>query len=250
MFDTTEMLSEVKRQLAVDLNCAVHDFDGEKDGIVFIDYKQNPGRRPFPRGGSHFEMLSLGQSIIVSATPEIMEIVKPQLIGKSRDEAFSMPFIYGCGVYFLPDLVAIKEITAPKLFEFETVERRNIPSLYSDSGFQNALQYDADHPRPDALAVVAKSYGRTVGIAGASADCEKMWQVGIDVLTEFRGQNIAVYLVNRLTLEILRRGIIPYYGTAVSNIASQRVAHRAGYAPSWICSYKGVFDGADVLPAT
>ncbi|MDR2649448.1 MAG: hypothetical protein LBB94_06995 [Clostridiales bacterium] len=60
-----------------------------------------------------------------------------------------------------------------------------------------------------------------------------MWQIGIDVLPEYRHLGIAAVLTNRLTIEILERGKIPYYGTAQRNIASQRVAHRAGLRPAW-----------------
>jgi predicted GNAT family acetyltransferase len=100
------------------------------------------------------------------------------------------------------------------------------------------------------MATLAKKDGRIVGIAGASDDCAKMWQVGVDVLPEFRNFGLAAHLVNRLTLEILKRGFIPYYGTSESHIASQRVAHRAGYYPAWICAYKGKFDGLELSPTS
>ena len=33
--------------------------------------------------------------------------------------------------------------------------------------------------------------------------------------------------------EILKREILPYYGTSMSHIASQRVALGAGFLPAW-----------------
>ena len=83
-----EMLSIAQSQLAIDLNCVPNDLNGEKDSYVFTKAQENPGRRPFPRSECHFEMLSMGNSIIVSATPDILNIVKPLLDGKTRDEAF------------------------------------------------------------------------------------------------------------------------------------------------------------------
>jgi len=100
------------------------------------------------------------------------------------------------------------------------------------------------------LAITAKKDGHIIGMAGTSADCAKMWQVGMDVLPEYRNYGLAAYLVNRLTLEILERGYIPYYGTGTSNIASQRVAHRVGYYPAWVCVYKGKFDGLEISPTS
>ena len=243
-----EMLRIVQSQLAVDLNCAVGDLNGEKDKIIFTEAAENPGRRPYPRGERHFEMLSMGRAIIVSASPDILDIVKPLLEGKGRDEAFSMPFIYGHALYYLPDLDNLKPITAPEGFSYELAEQADIPELYRLEGFEHSIGNDINHPRPDILAVTAKKNGDIAGMAGSCADCARMWQVGMDVLPEYRGRGLAAYLVNRLTLEILSRGYVPYYGTSQSNIASQRTAHRAGYYPAWVCSYKGNFEGYELLP--
>jgi GNAT superfamily N-acetyltransferase len=245
-----EMLYIVRRQLATDLNCTIDDLNGEKDSFIFTVSKDIPGRRPFPRGEQHFEMLSMGLSIVVSATPELLNIAKPQLEGKSRDEAFAMPFIYGHSLYYLPDLAHITSLDAPSGFTYALVEQDDIPALYHYDGFHNALQYDAAHPRPDILVALAKLNDRIVGIAGASKDCAELWQIGMDVLPEYRNLGLGAYLVNRLTLETLRRGFIPYYGTASSNIASQRTAHRAGYYPAWVCAYKGIFDGYTLSPTS
>ena len=242
------MLRIVQLQLATDLNCIPADLSGEKDSFIFVETRDNLGRRPFPRSERHFEMLSMGKAIVVSASPDILDIVRPLLIVKGRDEAFSMPFVYGHSLYYLPDLEQIERIALPDGFVFEMVERDEIPALYQYEGFRNALQYDVDLLRPDVLATLAKKDGNIVGIAGASSDCAKMWQVGMDVLPEYRNLGLAAYLVNWLTLEILNRGYVPYYGTASSNIASQRVAYRSGYCPAWVCAYKGNFDGQECLP--
>jgi GNAT superfamily N-acetyltransferase len=246
--NTQDMMRIVQSQLAADMNCALDDLNGEKDSFIFTLVQDNPSRRPFPRNEQHFEMLSMGKSIVVSASPDILDIVKPLLDGKTRDEAFSMPFVYGHSLYYLPELTKIKPLVSPAGFTYEMVEQCDIPVLYQHEGFRNALMYDANHLRPDILLTLAKKNSRIVGMAGASNDCAMMWQVGVDVLSEYRNQGLAAYLVNRLTLEILNRGYIPYYGTASSNIASQRVAHRTGYYPAWVCAYRGKFDGAECSP--
>lgn len=190
----------------------------------------------------------MGRSIVVSATPGILGIVKPLLDGKFRDDAFSLPFVYGHSLYYLPDLARIKPLASPDGFAYELVEQDDIPALYQYEGFRNAVQYDTNHPRPDVLVTLAKKDGYIVGMAGASNDCARMWQIGMDVLPAYRHHGLAAYLVNRLTLEVLERGYLPYYGTASSNIASQRVAHRVGYYPAWVCAYKGRFAGLELSP--
>ena len=245
-----DMLRIVQSQLAIDLNCTVEDLNGEKDSFVYTEARINPGRRPFPRGDQHFDMLTMGMSIVVSASTDILEIVRPLLDGKNREDAFSMPFVYGHSLYYLPDLSQIKPLAPPAGFFYDMVEQDDIPALYQYEGFNNAVQYDVDHPRPDVLVTLAKKDDHIVAMAGASTDCAMMWQVGMDVPPEYRNHGLGAYLVNRLTLEVLNRGYVAYYGTASSNIASQRVAHRAGYCPAWMCVYQGKFDGLECLPTS
>ena len=242
MYDITtklDVLSIARTQLAIELNCSTDDFD--RDGFVFCESKNNPGRRPFPRGERHFEMLTMGKAIIISATSDILPYVKEQFNGKTCYEAFGMPFVNGQGLFFLPD--EIKTLPISDNIEISLIEQVDIPKLYSVEGFNNAIQYDENHPRPDVLAITAKQNDIIVGMAGCSADCEMMWQIGIDVLPEHRGQGLAAALTAMLAKEILQRGKVPYYSCATNHIASQRVAYRVGFKPAWMCVYRGVFDG-------
>lgn len=243
-----EMLKHVQAQLAVDLNCTVDDLNAAPETFVFVEARENPGRRPFPRGEQHFEMLIMGRATVVSATPALLAVVRPRLQGLGRDEAFALPFVQGHSLNFLPDPALCVPCAPPTGFVFELAEQGSIPALYKWEGFENALQYNAAHPRPDVLAVLAKDGDTIVGMAGACRDSAKLWQVGMDVLPAYRGRGLATYLIARLTQETLRRGFIPYYSTASSNLASRRVAHRAGYAPVWMCAYQGRFDGIACLP--
>ena len=75
---------------------------------------------------------------------------------------------------------------------------------------------------------------RLVGLAGCSADAEEMWQIGVDVLPEYRRQGIASALTSKLALEILKRNKVPFYCTAWSNIRSVRNAIKSGFLPAWV----------------
>ncbi len=239
-----EMLDIVQSQLAVDLNCTVDDLNGEKDSIVFVEAKENPGRRPFHRKSAYFEILSMGRSIVVSATPERLSIAKEQMQGKDRDTVFSLPFIRGLYLHYLPDLKILEPLSPPHGFSFEMVEHDEVGRLLDVKGFDNAIIYDTNHPYQTGLAVVAKKSGNIVAVSGASKTCAKLRQVGVDVLPQYRNYGLATYLVNRLTFEILERGHVPSYDAIASNLASQRVAHRAGYYVAWVsdwrCSFKGL----------
>lgn len=77
------------------------------------------------------------------------------------------------------------------------------------------------------------SRGSPSGMAGASRDGERMWQIGVNVLPPHRGQGLAAGLTALLKDELLRRGIVPFYGTAQSHIFSLNTARNAGFRPAW-----------------
>ena len=75
---------------------------------------------------------------------------------------------------------------------------------------------------------------KLIGLAGASADCEEMYQIGIDVLPEYRRRGIASALTSHLALEILNLGKVPFYCAAWCNLASVRNAIKCGFRPAWV----------------
>ena len=108
----------------------------------------------------------------------------------------------------------------------ETIEQ-----FKGDDRFDDAYGFCAD--APDMLGVAALRDRRILGMAGASADSPYMWQIGINVLPEARGQGIAAMLVSLLRNDVLAAGRLPFYGTSISHLASQRVALKAGFLPGW-----------------
>jgi len=231
------MYAIVQQQLAIDLNCIVDDLNGAQDSIIFVEAADNPGRRPYRRGAQIFEMLTMGGAIVVSATPARLAYAKEQLAGKTRDEAFAMPFIRGLAISCLPDLGRLGHIAPPQGFSYETYGPDEIPALLELPGFSYALQRD------DALAMAAIQGGTVAAIAGAGPQSAKLWGIGIDVLPAYRKQGLAAYLVNAMMLELLRREFVPIYNYDASNIASQNAAHRAGFQPAWVYSRRACFEG-------
>lgn len=107
----------------------------------------------------------------------------------------------------------------------------DIEHFRGDGRFCEAYAFCPDVP--DVLGVSAENQGVILGMAGASCDSPSMWQIGINVMPQGRGRGIGKMLVTLLKNEILKKGILPYYGTSVSHIASQRVALGAGFLPAW-----------------
>lgn len=84
------------------------------------------------------------------------------------------------------------------------------------------------------LAVGAMKGDDIIGLAGCSADTKLFWQLGIDVLPNYRGTGIGTKLVKLLKDEVFRRGTIPFYGTSLSNLHSWNIAINSGFYPAWV----------------
>jgi len=243
--DRRAVLRAIRTVLAADCACTEQDF--LKDGVVVTHAKELAGRRRFPFPARPLLVFTMGAGVVLSAHPERAAWLQTNLGHLDRDTIFSAPTIallaqhvardqqdlagpdvkYACskGDFYpaiVPDHVAIS-----------LVEGDDVRDLYQYRGFEEALHYRTDHPRPDMAAAVASRAGEIVGIAGAKADCEFMWQIGVDDVDAERGGGIGRALVSRLTKLILGSGRVPYYSTAVSNIRSCAVALSLGYWPAW-----------------
>ena len=189
--------------------------------------------------------------MVVSCHPERVDWLRTNLGELHRDAIFSATTIARLADYIEPDgqLLSgpelkyvcsqgdVRPMGAPEHVEIAVVEGTDIHPLYRHRGFPHALSYRTATPRPDVVVTVATRADEIVGIAGASADGDAIWQIGVDVVAHARGGGIGRALVSRLTREVLRQGRLPYYSTTVSNLRSSRLALSLGYWPAWVELY-------------
>ena len=116
-------------------------------------------------------------------------------------------------------------------FTITRYSQADLEQFRGDARFEDALGFCPD--APDMLAVAAMKDGHILGMAGASGDSPYLWQIGINVLPEARGQGLAAMLVSLLRNDVLSAGRLPFYGTSISHLVSQRVALKAGFLPAW-----------------
>ena len=116
-------------------------------------------------------------------------------------------------------------------YELRVLRQEDFSTLYKKE-WSNALC--ERRKELDALGVGAYDDGVLVGLAACSADCDTMWQIGVDVLPEYRRKGIACALTSRLALEILKEGKVPFYCAAWSNLKSVRNAIKSGFRPAWV----------------
>jgi predicted GNAT family acetyltransferase len=85
-------------------------------------------------------------------------------------------------------------------------------------------------------------------VAGASADSDDLWQIGVKVQDAYQGQGIGKALVSRVTAAILAAGKVPYYCTWVGNVLSSNTALSLGYRLAWTEVYVRDSNVAQAIP--
>lgn len=235
-----EILDIALQQSAWDLSCDAADFY-RKDHVVVIS-KSEKRKKKFMAEVNALEFHSYGTNVVASVCPQLKECTEAFLSGKDPERAFEPEAIIALdrmlnkcgyevafmGLNFLPRPENMTELPCP--YETKFLEKGEFEHLYTDE-FSNALCEKRKHL--DALCCAAFDGDKIIGLAGCSMDGEEMWQIGIDVLTEYRLKGVAASLTSKLALEILRRGKVPFYGCAWANVKSHRNAVKCGFRAAW-----------------
>jgi GNAT superfamily N-acetyltransferase len=239
------MITTAKRTVATDMACSPKDFD--KPGVTVVEYRSLPGRRQFPEPSRQLMIVTFGAGAVISCAPSRMPWVMDHLSRRRPDELFAAEaiarmyaivssegqWLSGPGPRYLCSAETLRPCALADRVQLRTYAGADVGQLFEHAGFHNALEYRLTGLRPDVLACAAFHASKPVGIAGVSADCDAMWQVGIDVVAEWRGRGIGAALVSRVTRMVLDAGRVPYYATGMDNIASQRLAIGVGFWPAW-----------------
>jgi hypothetical protein len=251
-----DAFATVRAVLARDLAC--DEADLLADGVRIVPAEERPGRRRFPRGPQVLMIVTMGDGVVVSCDAARLAWARAELGHLDRNQLFTAALtariaarvaadgqmLAGPDLRFVCDDEHLRPAPAPDGVEIEVVDGLAVADLYRHHGFRHALSYLTGSPRPDMLAALARADGAAasatdgiVGVAGASADCDEMWQIGVDVVAGQRGRGIGRAVVGRLTAEVLARGRLPYYSTVVSNLRSSRLALGLGYRLAWVELY-------------
>ena len=228
-------------QSAADLCAAPDDFE-KSENVIVLSRARDDARRYLTLPFS-CQLVSYGNNAVASVSPEFREIAEAYINRYPAEHLFETPNLHVLNEalmekgqkicfmaeYFLPDLNALRPLDCP--FEMRILTPQDFTDLYRPE-WSNALCEQRKHL--DVLGVGAYDGDRLVGLAGASADCDTMWQIGIDVLPAYRRQGIASALTSRLAMEILEIGKVPFYCAAWCNIRSVRNAIKSGFRPAWV----------------
>ncbi|MGM9521420.1 MAG: GNAT family N-acetyltransferase [Oscillospiraceae bacterium] len=238
--DNKDILRIAKMQSAIDLNCIAEDFDRPHN--VIVTSASNQSARKYLKLPFQCALVSYGTNIVASIQNEFYDIVYGYINKHDAAHCFETPNIYmlndafepfGLRVcimaeYFLPDVTALKE--KPCAYDIAILKHNDFIGLYTEE-WSNALC--RERSELDVLGVAAYDQGKLVGLAACSADCDSMWQIGIDVLPAYRRKGIASALTSRLAIEILKLDKVPFYCSSWCNLRSVKNAINSGFKPSW-----------------
>lgn len=241
MFTNKEIYKIAMEQSAIDSNCKWEDFL-KKDNVVVIS-AANPAARRYLKLPHVCDLTTYGNNIVATISEEYRDIVESYISKYAVEHCFETPNMYvlneafkpyGLGVcfmaeYFLPDMERLKRLECN--YVLKVLEQKDFADLYLPM-WGNALC--ADRKELDVLGVGAYDGEKLVGLAACSADCDNMWQIGVDVLPEYRRMGIASSLTSNLAIEIIERGKVPFYCCAWSNLKSVKNALRSGFVPGWV----------------
>lgn len=236
-----EILQIAMKQSALDINCNAEDFLC-KDPVI-VRSGVGPDARKYYKEPIACNLVSYGNNVVASVRDEYREIVETYVKKFPFYHCFETPNLHWLNErmaplgqkvcfmaeYYLPDVEKLHALSCG--YELRVLEQADFRDLYKPE-WGNALC--ADRKELDVLGIGAYDGGKLAGLAGCSADCESMWQIGVDVLPEHRRRGVASALTSRLALEILEREKVPFYCSAWSNIRSVRNAVKSGFIPAWV----------------
>jgi len=244
--DRESALKVVRQILAADFACEESDFG--KEGITFCLSKELEGARRFPLPEKFLAVVTMGRGVVVSCSADRLHWARTNLKRRSPEALFYALALARMEKYvardgqtmFGPELKYICTQDSLELHHLDAdvavnlVKEEGIKRLYGNNLFPNALGRHYDPQRPRLIGCSARHDGVTVGLATASADSDSMWQIGIDILPDYRYRGIGKALVSQLTAALFKMEKLPYYSTGISNIASRRTAISVGYRPAWV----------------
>ena len=224
-------------QFATDYGCSVRDFCTKETLVTELHPNGQVRKRKEP---GILSILSYRGKLVIAAAPELMDWSRSVLAKHcSAEWCFEAGTLisvdrklqeYGYEIdqahlFFTPRFT----IPAP-VHSVRFLHSAEIAELEDDERIDEAFLFE-DYIEDVLGAAIYDDAETLLAVAGATANSERMWEMGVNSFAE--GKGYAISALSALTQEILNQGKVPYSGTALSHIASQTVSLRAGLVPTF-----------------
>ncbi len=228
---------KIEELLSKEFCCSLDELNG-KSTVYSVNLN---AKQPY------IKILAYRNCVVVCASEDLYYKVREHLQGKNRDEIFEFPLVYGQTIHYVPDDNYTKDEAKSSGYQCKYLFDRDISALTGLTGFENSLAFDENGSTSTKAVYIARDKNRIIGVAGAAESLVNgVWEIGIDVMEEYRNARLGTYLVRGLTKELLERNIIPFYSASITNIGSQMVASRCDYIPFWVDTFGTILDGSSV----
>lgn len=237
----------VRRQFLLDIGSEV-DVDNNRRVIINKAGKAlSEDRRIYREEGDFFRLIVYGSDAFILCNDLLYESVKDYFGARSpefmlsfhnlrwlderlKEHGFMIDEVQEC---FLPSFVLFE----PDEDEWEGEESivslsgRELSELVEKGDFPHALV--SQDKELTAWGFKPEGSRRIAAAVGAQHDGQYFWQVGIDVLSEYRGLGIASLLVHYIARTLIAEDKLPFYGVRPGNIISKKAAISAGFEPAF-----------------
>ena len=233
-------------QLAADLCCTIVDLKNDKN--IFICDKKLEGARTCKWDAiSKLKLICINNKIVArSEDSKVIDWLKENYTdfkGEWLSEYYSLRKLdeglkqFGICIgdfhpFFIPEEKKFEpNYNVLKSFELKWYNEQEILQFKGDQRFKEALVFD--EIAPDMIAITAEDNGQIIAMVAANTESKTIWQIGINVMPDYKGHGIGTAMVTLLKNKIMEMNILPYYGTAMSHTNSQLVAIKSGFLPAW-----------------
>lgn len=229
----------LEQQLCIDYDCTLDEVKSGKN--IFRKYKINAYSRPVGLD-SMLKIAVYNEKLLVMADEKLLDWCKSifkDMEGTWLSEPEKLILIHQKLQEFgqrLSDthhhyLPCENFPEAKERYSLKWYEKSEIDVFRGDDRFLEALLFDEE--TPDMLAVCAVDGDNILGMASATCNCEKLWEIGVNVTPQGLSKGIGTYVTTALKDELLKRRIVPTYATVESHIKSQKVAFQSGFEPAF-----------------
>ena len=231
----------LRGQLAIDYCCSCFEIIDKENH--FKEYRPLELRRRFHEKDEMFlKIIAVNGKLLFTGQKDIIEWCRDNYADAKSEWFFEAKNMHKLNERLSQDGFQIGMVhpfyIAEKKSEVDTADYEirwyrdsEIEQFRGDPRFDEAFTFC--ETAPDVIGVAAVKDDKILGMAGASMDSPVMWQIGINVDPEVKAKGIGKMLVTLLKNEILGMNRLPYYGTSMSHIASQKVALGSGFVPAW-----------------
>ena len=192
--------SKIEELLSKEFYCSSDELNG-KSTVYSVNFN---AKQPY------IKILAYRNCVVVCTSENLHYKVRELLQNKNRDEIFELPLVYGQTIHYVPNDNYTGDVLISVNYECEYLFGGDILSLTGLTGFENSLSFDENGSTSTKAVYIAKDDNKIIGAAGAAESAiDGVWEIGIDVMEEYRNARLGTYLVKGLTRELLARNIIP-----------------------------------------